>query len=287
MTKYLQVIFSGVAVGSIYALVGLGISFAYRVTGLVNFAHGAVVATSGLVMARMIMDGWSVWIALAAGVVIGGLIGAILGVGLLYWLDAQRRLTAAMLTVGISFLIEGLNALKFDKDPLGAPPPVTLPSLEAFGAVLPGRFMGPIIGVVASSIVLVLWLQRTGSGARLQAAVQDQLGASVVGIDVHKVAVVAFMASGILAGLAGVLAVPVTSMGYDFGGTLLISGLTAAVVGGLSVTTGAVAGGLGLGLVEALAATQISSIFAKAVSVMLLIGIMALRPQGLLGRIAR
>jgi branched-chain amino acid transport system permease protein len=141
---------------------------------------------------------------------------------------------------------------------------------------------------VGSLAVLLglLWvlLQKTRVGKGMRAVAINHYAAVLMGISPKKAAIIAFALAGLIGGAAGALLAPVASAHYDNGIFLGIKGFAAAILGGLGNPIGAVVGGLILGLTESLTAGYLSSVYKDAVSLVLLLAILLLRPQGLLGR---
>lgn len=132
---------------------------------------------------------------------------------------------------------------------------------------------------------LLLWafLERTVTGKALRAAAANRLSARLVGINISFILVLAFGLSAALGAIAGILVTPITLTRYDIGALLALKGFSAAIFGGLGNPVGAVVGGLALGLLEALAAGYVTSVYKDGVAFVALILILLFMPSGLLG----
>ena len=138
MDFYLTMLTSGIVVGSLYGLLGLGITFVLRVTNVLNLSHGALAAFSGLTYAWCLARGMPAVAAFAAAMALGCALGFAQGLFLRPWLKGGRHVVAVFMTIGMGLLIEGAAVVAFGKDVMGARPFLELPDLRFGGAVLTG-----------------------------------------------------------------------------------------------------------------------------------------------------
>jgi len=289
-TLLLQSVLAGATNGFVYALVGLGISVVFRGTRIVNAMQGEFSLVAGIVAYLALQA-----LALPLGVafVLGIVAGALCGWLIEWWLirPAGRRGanddTYLLVTLGVAFAISAAALYFFGRDSHPLPGIGGERSVDVFDAAMRVHslwLVGISIAVVAT---LMLFYQRTQLGMSMRAAAIDPDGASMTGISVPRMRSLTFVLGGAVGGLAGVLVAPLITIHYEMGLILTLKGFAAAILGGLQNPSGAVLGGLVLGLIESLAIVSISSGYKDVISMAALIVIMILMPNGLLGRAGR
>jgi branched-chain amino acid transport system permease protein len=283
MTTALQILLGGVLQGSIFALLAIGFSLVYRVTGIVNLAQGAFCVLAALAMYTCETTfGWGILpsavAALAATALFGAILGATTFVPALTTLPNSSML---MLTVGLLTLIEGAILVIWGSQPYSLPPfsgeaPVVIAGVR----VVPQGFW-----VVGSSalVILALWLvlTRTTLGKALRACSDNPSAARLMGVDVERMRLLSFTLAGVIGGLGGIMVAPVTSLEFDTGHFFTNSGFMAVAIGGMGSYIGAIGGGLLLGVTAQLAAGYVSSLFSNALTLGLLLITLLWRPNGL------
>lgn len=273
---------SGVVVGTLYGLLGLGITFVLRVTKVLNLSHGAVAAFSGLTYAWCLAEGLPVVVAFAAALALGTAIGFAEGVFLRPWLSAGHGVIAVFVTLALGLLIEGAAVVAFGKDAMGARPFLPLPDLRFGGAVLTGAQLLLLAVTLLGTGAFAFWYFGTASGKIYRALVDDEYGAAVIGVAIGRLQSIAFAIGGGAAAIAGIAVTPLLSTSYAAGNLMLVNGLTAAILGGVSNPFGALAGGLLVGVIQALVTGMISTLLMLPASLALLLIVLIVRPEGLL-----
>jgi branched-chain amino acid transport system permease protein len=280
-----QVVVSGLTVGAIYALIAIGFTIVFSTVRIVNFAHGEFVMAGGVLYAwlnivHQVPLLFAIPLAIAGCVVVAWLSYELCLAGM----NKDNHIAQVMVTLGLGITLKGLAQVFIGKD-TQFPPPFTSGSPVTLGSV---SISQQSIWIVASLAVLMalLWvlLQKTRVGKGMRAVAINHYAAVLMGISPKRAAIIAFALAGLIGGTAGALLAPVASAHYDNGIFLGIKGFAAAILGGLGNPVGAVVGGLILGLTESLTAGYVSSVYKDAVSLVLLLAILLLRPQGLLGR---
>jgi branched-chain amino acid transport system permease protein len=279
-----QVLIAGLTNGAIYALIALGFSLIFSVSGYLNLVQGEFVVIGGLVTIAL-----TEWLGLplipsiAAAVIVSGVFGYLLQ---RLCLSPTRRLTpdaALIVTLGGAFIARGGAMVIFGKDPLA------LPSFSGerpviFGDVVIATQTFWILATLVLSTAMLWWFfNRTYTGKAMRACAQSPTGARLVGIDLKHMAGVTFVASALLGGVAGVVVAPLNFVSYDEGLAIGIKGFIAAIFGGLGSYPGALLGGLILGLGESLGAAYLSSQFKDAIAFVALLVVLLIRPNGILG----
>lgn len=299
MVAILQAVFSGLALGAIYALVALGFNITHNTTKTLNFGQGeflvagAFVAVSGvLLLAGKGLTGallpqdvtlWRYGGSLVISIVVLGLLGIVLYYTAVRPFIGLPGLAWVMSTIGFGIIIQNTALAIWGPSPLVLPSPLGNTVIRIGGAgVLPQEVL-----VLVSSIVVMLCLdtvmRKTRIGKAVRAVAHNQNAATLMGINVAAVIVLAFVVSSSLAGLAGLLIAPITTVSVFMGVTLALKAFSAAIVGGLSNARGCMLGGFLLGLIEALVGLWHAEL--REISIFLLIIIvLVVKPEGLLGQ---
>jgi len=281
MSDLLQYAATGIALGSIYALVALGFVTVFAVTGAINFAQGEFVMLGAMIAAQLVHAGMPLPLAAVLAVAGAALAGAALHeLGLRPALGRLSPLGLILITIGAATAIRGMALIAWGTDPFTVPAFTPGPSLDLAGAAV-NRQTVWIVATTAIVLALVWFLfQRTATGRALRACAADLVAARLVGVDPRRMGLVSLTLSGAVGAIGGVVLAPITFASYDMGLMLGLKGFVGAVIGGLASAPGAVAGGLLLGLLEAFA-TPISSGYKDALAFVVLIAVMLLRPGGI------
>ncbi len=283
MSELLQFLVSGVTVGAIYAAIALGFTLISPASGVVNFAQGEFVVIGGMTAAALIGAGVPVWIAAPLAVIAGMLVGV-----LLYRLAIRPAREAPLvsliiITIGASIFLRGAMQAVFDKqihryDGFSGDAP-----LRVGGATILPQSLWIIGGSIAVFAFLAWFLNRTRAGRGIRATASNRMAAALVGINTGRAMNLSFALSAAIGALAGVLATPVTFTSYDVGVLMALKGFSATMLGGVGSPLGALAGGLLIGLIEAMTAGYISSDYKDASAFVVILLVLFLRPQGLFG----
>jgi branched-chain amino acid transport system permease protein len=300
MHKFVQELVNGLTQGSLYALIALGYSMVYGVLKLLNFAHGDLYMV-GAFIGYFVIQWFGGPAALSVPVPIvllvmfvlaGGGVGA-LGVAIERFayrpLRDAPRIAPLITALGISFFLENTALLFFGGS-------YRLYNTSDFISFSTGIHIGALnidivrIMVITLSIVLMIALRlivnRTTLGKQMRAVAADREAAEMLGINVDFTIAATFFLGSALAGIAGVMAGLVFNQVFTYMGFVAgLKAFTAAVVGGIGSISGAVLGGLLIGLAESFITGYISSTFTNLIVFGILIGVMLLRPSGLLGRV--
>jgi branched-chain amino acid transport system permease protein len=284
MAGFLQFIFSGLTVGAVYALVGLGFTLIFNVSGIINFAQGEFVMLGGMMTVFAAAAGVPLPFAALLAIVATTLIGVALHRLAIEPARGSSPVVLIMITIGASIFLQGIAQQVFDKRFHSLPPLVSGEPLRLGGAtILP---QSVLVLVCASAIVIGLWLfiDRTLLGKAVIATAANRLAARLIGIDTRKLIDLSFALSAAIGAIAGILITPITLTSYDAGTVLALKGFAAAMLGGMGSAVGAVAGGLVLGMLESLSAGYISSSYKDAVAFLIILIVLVFMPQGLFGR---
>lgn len=268
--------------GCIYALIGLAFILIYNASGGLNFSQGEFVMLGAfaLVTTTAIMPYWLAVIVSAASI---GLLSWVFQRVLFYPLKDRSYLHFVIVTIGFSILARNLAIIVWGPNPLKAPP-MTSVDVVTLGSVA----MSPENLAIIAFTAIVLGLQyvlffHTDLGRRLRATAQNSQMAQYMGIRPRRMIGITFTMSGVIAGFAGVLLAPIFLVDSDMGGAVLLKSFIAVVIGGFGSIPGVVIGGIGIGLIEILAAVYVSSVYKDAICIGILILFLIAFPRGILG----
>jgi branched-chain amino acid transport system permease protein len=280
----LQLLFTGLGVGSIYALVALGFVLIYRATNVVNFAQGDFAMLGAFSMVVLCIDlGVPYGIGIPVTIAAMAVVGALFNLGVYYPLRHRSFLPVIISTIGASILLENGVLAAY------GPRPQSLPGMFASQ----GFSLGPVffdsqyLLIVAVGAVLFalqyLFFEHTRLGKKMQATSQDKEMASLLGIPVATMIMLTFVYSAVLGGIAGVLVAPILFVSVGMGSSIALKAFAASIIGGFGDVRGAIVGGLSLGVVETFGAAYISVPYKDAFAFLVLFVFLLFRPQGLFG----
>lgn len=281
-----QQLLNALSLGSIYALLALGLAVVFSVLGLLNFAYGELVTVTGYAMYLLISGGTGFWAAAAVGVVVA------VATSLLIELTAFRPLRGASATVvifssfAVSVIIQNLIRNLISPRPKG----IAIPNWMD-GVMSVGPFQFPVLSIITVAVALVAvasltaFLTRSRHGLAMRAAAEDFTTTRLMGVRAGRMIVLAFAVSGLLAGIAGFLWVArrgavTPTMGF----TPVLLAFIAVVLGGFGKLSGAVYGGFLLAFIEVTLEVVLPSAmrpFTAAFTLVAVVVILFFRPQGL------
>ncbi len=283
LAQFLQFLYSGMTVGSAYALAALGFTIIYNTSGVINFAQGEFIMLGGMLAAIMAGAGVPMPLAIAGAVIATAVVGLLMEKAVIEPAQNAQVVTLIIITIGASLTIRGLVQIFLGKAthslaPFSGDTPIIL-----FGATLLPQSLW-VLGVTLVVVGALAWFfGRTLLGKAMLATSHNKLAAQLVGINTRRVLLMSFGLSALLGAVGGILVAPITYTSYDAGIMLGLKGFVAAVLGGLGGGVGAVAGGLILGIAEAMTAGYISSSYKDAVPFVLILLILFFMPRGLFG----
>ncbi|ATB39010.1 branched-chain amino acid ABC transporter permease [Cystobacter fuscus] len=294
MEHFFQQLTNGLAVGGIYALIALGYTMVYGVMKLINFAHGDLF-TYGAYLGMTLLTSFFLQdrLGMVAGLVIlavmvmglVALIGAVLERAVYRPLRESPRLSAVVSALGASIFLQNALMLLYGAR-VHVYPEDLLPqaTVNVLGLEVPLMRIVVVLASVVMMAVLYLFVQKTKIGTAIRAAAIDQGAARLMGIDVNRVILLVFLIGPALGGAAGLLVgLYYGQVSFTMGWLYGMKAFTAAILGGIGNIPGAMVGGLLLGVIEALGAAYLSLAWKDALSFLVLIFILIVRPTGLLG----
>ena len=282
--QLLQSLFSGLTIGAIYALVALGFAIIYNASRVINFAQGEFVMIGGMAAAVFVDAGLPLPLSVVVAVCLGTAVGLLLEKLAVEPARGAPVVTLIIITIGASILLRGLAALVWDKRIRPLPAFSGEAPLMVGGATLLPQTLW-VLGTTLAAVAALWWFfNRTLSGKAMLAVSHNPLAATLVGISVRRVLLVSFGLSAALGALAGVLIAPISFTAWDVGVMLGLKGFAAAMLGGIGSGPGAIAGGLALGLIEALGAGYLSSAYKDVFAFVVLLAALVFLPNGFAGR---
>ncbi|MGH7076448.1 MAG: branched-chain amino acid ABC transporter permease [Stellaceae bacterium] len=259
MAMFFQLLIPGITTGCIYALVALGFVLVTNVSGLINFAQGEFVMIGGMASAWLVAEGLPLVPATASAVVVGAVVAA-----------AQERLTLApvrhrghfiqiTITFGVAAALRGATLIICGGDPLSLPGFSGDGAFVLFGAILQVQSLW-VWGATALLLAGTFgFLRFTTTGRAVRACSINVRAARLMGVDAERLSLIVFAVSGATGALAGAVIAPIVLASWDAGISYSIKGFLGALIAGYRSPGLAVLGGLGIGIIESLAAGYISS----------------------------
>jgi branched-chain amino acid transport system permease protein len=285
--RFLDLTLNGVSSGMIYAAVALALVLIWRSTRIVNFAQGAMLMFTTFIAAWAIDRTGSYVVgfvvALAAGLVLGAIVERVL----VRPVEGGPPLNAVIVTLGLFVLLEALAGMIWGNIPRSFPPAYTIRGFKVGGSrLLFSPFdLFTVAAVVVAALLLGVFFTRTSLGLRLRASAFDPEVSRLLGVRVGRMLTLGWALAAMAGSLAGVLVAPAVSLGPNNFDVVLVYGFTAAVLGGLDSPAGAVTGGVILGVVLSYVSGYESSALVPLASLVLLVGVLMVRPGGLFTRV--
>lgn len=279
-----QLVVNGLAMGSIYALVALGMLMIFNTAQIVNFAQGQLLMLGAFIgITAAVQHALPVAIAWAVTVAAMALVG--IGFMLLCHFPLRGRppFMAILTTIAFGIVLENLALIVWGPLPVSMVSPVRGPPLRFPGVVVSMHQLFIFATLAAVLAATFVFLRRTRFGVMMQATAQDPETARLVGIRVNLTVGVAFALAAVLSGIAGLLVAPLFLAEPTMGGSLGLKGFVVSVIGGFGSLPGAVVGGLLLGVTETFAARYVSSNFRDAYAFVIMVAVLLAWPRGLFG----
>ena len=283
-TDLLQFLLAGLTVGAMYSLAALGYTLIYNASHLVNFAQGEFIMVGAITAAVLVEQGLALPLAAVGAVLLTFVVGALTERLAIRPARGAPLVTLLIITMGVGLILKGAVQLAFGKGTY---------SLPAFSGEAPIRLgqasLTPqslwVMGCTTVVVLALAWyFTRTLGGKSMLATSYNPFAAQLMGIDTPRVLMMSFALAGALGAIGGVLTAPITFTSSEAGTVLGLKGFAAAALGGIGSGTGALVGGLLLGVIEALTAGYVSSSYKDAVAFVLLLLVLIFMPRGLFGR---
>lgn len=284
VTQFIQSLVNGVGVGLIYGLVGIGFCVIYNASGIVNFAQGVFVMLGGMVCHTLLSRvGLPLVVAAVLTVPIVAFFGLLIEFFVVrpMWNRGAAMFAIILATLATQIMIERITILTlgdqprtFDEFTLGGPLKI--------GSIAIGYQIFWILGC-GTLMVLALWLffTRTRAGRALRACSQNRDAAALLGVPVSRMLLLSFGLSAALGAVAGILVTPMQVTAYNVGTPFGVNGFIAAIIGGFGSAAGALAGGVLLGVLQAVAIVLFGAGFKNVAALSVLLLVLFLFPSGI------
>ncbi len=281
---FFQYLFAGITYGSIYAIVAIGFNIIYNATGIINFAQGEFVMLGGMISITL-HQFMPLPYAIAGAVALTMVIGALIEILFIRWLESPSVMRMVIITIGISILLRE-SALHVWGESIRSLPYFYGNEITTFS--LGSVHLSPqVLWVIAACALMVgglsVFFKGTSWGREMRACAANRTAAILCGINTRNMVTLSFMLSAGIGALAGCVMSPITYTQYDSGTSLAIKGFTVAILGGLGNSMAAVAAGILLGILEAFSVSVVPLAFQDAISISILLIILFIKPHGLFG----
>jgi len=282
-----QIILTGLVVGSLYALAGVGLVVMYKTSEIINFAQGDTATLTTFIAFTLLIS-----VGLPYPVVFVLVLLAALGAGIVIYGLAVRPLVgrrspldAVVTTLGVAMVINGLAAWIWGYSTQNVPSAIRGAGLRFGEASLTAQDVLTVTVAVLCIAVFLAFFRFTRLGVAMQAVSQNPAAAQLMGVNLHRVHALSWGLGGILAAVAGLFVAPMVYLDVTSINHFMIKAFAAVVLGGFSSFAGAIVGGLVLGVGSNLVAAYLSTDLKTTFVFVLMLGILAIRPAGLLGHV--
>ncbi|MEG0541952.1 MAG: branched-chain amino acid ABC transporter permease [Angelakisella sp.] len=282
---FLQQLIQGVAMGSLYGLIAIGYVLIWNAWGVLNFAQGEIVMVGAFsILFTHTFLGLPLLLAFPCAILICMLVGYIIELCAFRPLINASDTSKLIATIGVGICLRNVVRLIFGADPYPFPSlfgekPIVIGGLT----IVPQNIWNMLIGF-ALVVLLNLFLRKTRMGKAMRATAQDRESARLMGINVKRSMSLTFVMASAIGGLAGMLIAPIYFVMANMGAAIGTKGYASAVLGGLGSTGGSMAGGIVLGVLEALGAGYISSAYQSAIAFLVLFLVLIFKPTGIMGK---
>lgn len=280
------ILFDGIVQGLQLSLLAVGITLIYGLGGVLNLAHGQFAVAGGVAAAILLSFGVHPLAAAAGGIACAGLLGLVVDRTLLVpayrYRGEDRLLLGLILTLGLSFVIDGALNYKFPEFSLTFRLPVQMVELGG----IPMRTASLAASAIAMVVFggLAAFLRFTLLGKTIRSIIENEVGAELCGIDPGRTRTLIVCLAAMMAGVAGVTQGLFSSLGTEMGPEFTTLGLLVAVVGGVRSVNGTLAAGVLLGIVNAFASHYVGAYVAYIILLSAAMATILVRPAGLLAR---
>lgn len=285
MILFFQSLLSGVLVGGVYALIGIGLTIIFGVMRVINFAHGDLLMV-GMYLTWLIFTtlGLDPYLSLVVSAPLMFLWGAFLQKVFINRVLGALPQNQILLTIGLGLIMTNAMMLIFTSDYRILTTSYSSSSIKLLGLSISQPLLYSFLVTAAITGILFWFLQTTDTGQAIRATAQDRDAAQLMGINVKRMSVLAFGLGTALAGTAGALLAPTYYIFPQVGGPFTLKAFVVVVLGGMGSIVGATLGGILIGVTESMSAVYVASGLKELVVYVLFLLILLFRPAGLLGK---
>jgi len=288
MEILLQLVYSGISLGMIYALIAFGYQLTFATSGTLNFGQGEALMLGSLV-GLTLCDTFEInyWVMIPVVSVFGALQGAFVEfLGVRPAIKIKSEFGWIMSTIALGIIFKNVAENLWGRDDMRFPSPIDDDPIKVLGAnVLPMEIV-VVIGALLMMLMVELFNRKSIYGKAVVATSNDRDAAGLMGINTGLVITFSYALSSLTASFAGVLVAPLTLTGATMGAALGLKAFAVAIIGGLSSGMGIIVGGLILGIAETTTGFYISTGYKDVPGLILLLLVLAVKPSGLFGKTA-
>ena len=284
MDLFFQQVLNGLTLGGIYSLVALGLTLVYGILHVPNFAHGALYMVGAFASWFLMSQfGMNYWLAMIGSAMAVAAVATLSERLVFHPLRNASGLHPMIAAIGLLLFLEAGAQALFGADFRRMQSPYN-GIIEVAGVIAPVQRLLIVAAAFALMVVLQLFLKKTVMGSTIIAMAQNRDGASLVGIDANRVAMLTFAISGVLAAVAATLYAPINLVYPTMGNLVITKAFVIIILGGMGSVPGAIVGGLVIGFAESFGAFYISTDYKDIIAFVLLVVILSVRPQGLFSK---
>ena len=283
-----QLVFSGIALGMIYAVIAFGYQLTFATSDTLNFGQGDALMLGALVGLTLVTQlGLNYWLMIPLVCLFGALQGAVVErIGVRPALKIKSEFGWIMSTIALGIIFKNVAENVWGRDDIKFPSPLPEAPLHFLGAnVLPMEIL-VVFGALALMLAVEVFNRRSIYGKAVVATFNDREAAKLMGINTGLVITFSYALSSLTAAFAGVLIAPLTLTGATMGSVLGLKAFAVAIIGGLTSGMGIVVGGLILGIAETTTGFYLSTGYKDVPGLVLLLIVLAYKPAGLFGKTA-
>jgi branched-chain amino acid transport system permease protein len=287
MQILLQLIYSGVALGMIYAVIAFGYQLTFATSDTLNFGQGEALMLGAMVGLTLVNLGINFWLMIPLVCLFGALQGAFVEwIGVRPAIKIKSEFGWIMSTIALGIIFKNVAENLWGRDDLKFPSPLPESPMHLLGAnILPMEVL-VVFGALAIMLAVEVFNRRSIYGKAVVATFNDRDAAKLMGINTGLVITFSYALSSAIASFAGVLVAPLTLTGATMGAVLGLKAFAVAIIGGLTSGIGVVVGGILLGVAETTTGFYISTGYKDVPGLVLLLLVLALKPAGLFGKTA-
>jgi branched-chain amino acid transport system permease protein len=282
-----QLVYSGIALGMIYAVIAFGYQLTFATSDTLNFGQGAALMLGAMVGLTLVNLGLNYWLMIPLVCLFGALQGMLVErIAVRPAIKIKSEFGWIMSTIALGIIFTNVAENVWGRDDLRFPSPLPEAPLHLFGAnVLPMEIL-VVVGAILMMLAVELFNRRSIYGKAVVATFNDRDAAKLMGINTGLVITFSYALSSLSAAFAGVLIAPLTLTGATMGAVLGLKAFAVAIIGGLTSGLGIVVGGIILGIAETTTGFYLSTGYKDVPGLVLLLIVLAVRPAGLFGKTA-
>lgn len=288
MQIYISLLINGLSLGCIYGLIALGFVLIYKATEVVNFAQGDLMMVGAFIAFGLIgVLGLNYWLGFLLTIAVMIVFGFFLDIVVIRRLIGQPQFSIVMATIGIGYVLRFVMPYAYNVEQIAFLTPFTGKAMQVASVTLDVGKLAAMGGTLVLCAALYFFFQRTRVGVAMQAASQNQLAAYYMGIPVAMIFSLIWGISAGVAGITGVMMMPIANVMDPSIGFIAIKAFAGAVVGGFGSIPGALVGGIIIGMVEQFSDYLLPAGYKDIMVFSVLLAVMVFRPEGIFSQMGR